>query len=100
MTPENQALSITNGQNTRLTTYPGNHQNVVVNWELFLGRQRWLSDTFLGQLGLDIGTTGSTTLNGTILDHVNSINGYYTYSYQVKHTYVAVKGKLLAEVNY
>ena len=100
MNGQDRTITLTNGVNTTQGYYPRADKNVVLNWELFFGRQLWLNDRFLGQLGLDIGTTGNANLAGVIIDSSNSIVANYTYGYQVKHSYIALKGKLLADTNY
>lgn len=64
----------------------------------FLGIQKTLSQTLQGQLGVAVGFTNNTSLNGSIWDDADPEFDNFIYSYKLQHTHVAVKAKLLAEL--
>lgn len=68
--------------------------------ELFLGLQRSIKPTVLGQIGIAVAATSQLTLNGDIWEDADpDFNDFY-YRYKVNHAHVAVKGKLIAERSY
>lgn len=71
--------------------------NTLFDGEVFLGLQKALTQTLQGQLGLAIAATSNAKLSGVILDDADPDFNNYTYNYQLQHTHVAVKGKLLAD---
>lgn len=82
-------------------TYAADHaSHALVNGEIFLGIQKPLREKIEGQIGLAVATTGNAALSGVIWDDALPQFNNYTYSYQVRHTHVAVKGKLLADGGY
>tara|TARA_R110002126_G_scaffold123850_1_gene265727 strand:+ start:403 stop:1197 length:795 start_codon:yes stop_codon:yes gene_type:complete len=82
-------------------TYAANHtSHVLVDGDVFLGIQKPLREKLEGQIGLSVATTGNASLSGYIWDDAQAQFNNYTYSYKVKHTHVALKGKLLAERGY
>ncbi len=82
-------------------TYAANHaSHALVDGEVFLGIQKPLREKLDGQIGLAVATTGNASLSGHIWDDAESQFNNYTYDYQVKHTHVAIKGKLLADRGY
>lgn len=93
------------GQKQTLTLAPGIEKtytadqptNTLGQAELFLGMQKPLSKLLQGQLGLALGSTGNASLSGDIWDDADSEFNNYTYQYQVKHSDIAVKGKLLGD---
>ncbi len=72
----------------------------IADGEFFFGMQKPLGYQFLGQLGLAFATTDFANLQGEIWDDADPQFNNYTYSYQVRHSHVAVKGKLLADRGY
>jgi len=74
--------------------------HALVDGEIFLGVQKPLREKLQGQLGLAVATTGNAAVSGYIWDDAQAQFNNYTYKYQVKHTHVAVKGKLLADKGY
>lgn len=77
-------------------TYTADQQtHVLADGELFFGIQRGLNTRIQGQFGLAIATTSNAGLSGDIWDDANPEFNNFTYHYQVRHTHVAVKGKLL-----
>lgn len=82
-------------------TYAANHaSHALVDGEIFLGIQKPLREKLDGQIGLAVATTGNASLSGNIWDDAQSQFNNYTYDYQVRHTHVAIKGKLLADRGY
>jgi len=82
-------------------TYAANHASyALVDGEGFLGIQQSLREKLKGQIGLAVVTTGNASLSGRIWDDADSQFNNYTYHYQVRHTHLALKGKLLAERGY
>lgn len=70
------------------------------DFEVFLGGQHALSATLLGQLGLAVGVTTDAALSGIIYDDAEPQFANYSYRYNVQHTHVAAKGKLVADMGY
>ena len=82
-------------------TYAANHaSHALIDGEIFLGIQKPLREKLEGQIGLAVATTDNASLSGNIWDDADSLFNNYTYSYQVRHTHVAIKGKLLADRGY
>ena len=82
-------------------TYSANHaSHALVDGEIFLGIQKPIHEKLDGQIGLAVATTGNASLSGNIWDDAESQFNNYTYSYQVRHTHVAIKGKLLSDRGY
>jgi opacity protein-like surface antigen len=82
-------------------TYAANHaSHVLLDGEFFLGIQKPLCEKLEGQIGLAVATTGNASLSGNIWDDAAPLFNNYTYHYQVRHTHLALKGKLLAERGY
>ncbi len=72
----------------------------MLDGEIFLGIQKPLREKLDGQIGLAVATTGNASLSGNIWDDAEPQFNNYTYDYQVRHTHVAIKGKLLSEGGY
>ncbi|QEY51383.1 outer membrane protein [Legionella longbeachae] len=68
--------------------------------EVFLGMQTALSQIIQGQLGVAVGVTSDAKLNGEIWDDADPEFNNFTYSYKLQHTHIAVKGKLLADIDF
>lgn len=82
-------------------TYSANHaSHALVDGEIFLGIQKPIREKLDGQIGLAVATTGNASLSGNIWDDAQAQFNNYTYNYQVRHTHVALKGKLLADRGY
>ena len=82
-------------------TYTANHtSHALVDGEIFLGIQRPIREKLEGQIGFAVAATGNASLSGNIWDDARAQFNNYTYNYQVKHTHIAVKGKLLADRGY
>ncbi|MCW8398836.1 porin family protein [Legionella sp. PATHC038] len=74
--------------------------NTLFDGEVFLGLQKWLSQTLQGQLGVAVAATSNAKLSGHIWDDADPEFDNFTYEYKIQHTHVAVKGKLLADMGY
>lgn len=82
-------------------TYAANHlSHALVDGEIFFGIQKPLREKLEGQLGLAVATTGNASLSGQIWDDADPEFNNYTYNYRVKHTHLALKGKLLSGPGY
>lgn len=82
-------------------TYTANHSSrALANGEFFLGIQKSLQAQLQGQLGLAVATTGNAVLSGNIWDDADVTFNNYTYNYKIRHTHIALKGKLLADRGY
>ncbi|QLZ69747.1 porin family protein [Legionella sp. PC1000] len=78
-------------------TYTENNStNTLADFEVFLGLQRSLTATFLGQLGVAVAATTNANFSGDIWDDASPEFDNYTYNYKIQHTHIALKGKLLA----
>ena len=69
----------------------------IVGGEVFLGYVHQLSTHLQGQLGVAAVTTSNAQLKGDIWEDADPNFNNYTYSYNLTHTHVALKGKLLAD---
>ncbi|CDZ76346.1 Opacity protein antigens [Legionella massiliensis] len=68
--------------------------------ELFLGMQRLLGQSFIGQLGIAFAGSSNAKLSGNVwLDADPSFDDFF-YNYKINHTHVAVKAKVLAGTQY
>ncbi|HHF7374041.1 outer membrane protein [Legionella bozemanae] len=82
-------------------TYVANKSTrTLFNGEVFLGLQKRLSQIIQGQLGLAVGATSNANLSGMIWDDADPEFANYTYEYQIQHTHIAAKAKLLADMGY
>ncbi len=84
-----------------IKTYDAEHTaHALFDGEVFVGIQKELPKAFLEQIGLAVAATSNAKLSGNIWDDADSTFNNYSYSYQVQHTHIAVKGKLLADRGY
>ncbi len=74
--------------------------HTIFDGEVFVGLQKRLSQTVLGQLGLAVGATSNANLSGMIWDDADPEFDNYTYAYKIQHTHIAAKAKLLADMGY
>lgn len=82
-------------------TYTAEHStNTLAYGELFLGIQRQLHQKFKGQLGLALAATSAIEFSGDIWDDADPRFNNYTYEYHLKHTHIALEGKLLADTDF
>ncbi|WP_415073414.1 hypothetical protein [Legionella sp.] len=95
----NQTISLTP---EIVKTYISNHNSTqtLADGELFLGIQSGLPYNLLGQFGVAAATTSKAGLSGIIWDDGLPEFDNYSYQYKVRHTHVALKGKLLLERGY
>lgn len=81
-----------------LKTYVANNSTTTLpNGQLFLGIQRVLPKHILGQIGVEFAATENANLSGVIWDDADPQFDNYTYQYQVQHTHIVLKGKLLGD---
>ncbi|OGV35609.1 MAG: hypothetical protein A3E88_06590 [Legionellales bacterium RIFCSPHIGHO2_12_FULL_35_11] len=77
-----------------------NATHTLADGEVFVGIQKNLPKALLGQLGIAVAVTSNAKLSGYIWDDADSTFNNYSYGYQIQHTHVAVKGKLLSNRGY
>lgn len=94
---QTQTLNLT--PTIKKTYSADNQSNLLYNGELFAGIQRILTPNFQGQLGVAIAMSNSGELSGNIWDDALSEFDNYTYSYNVQHSHIALKGRLLTDTN-
>ena len=82
------------------TYSPSNTTSALFNGEVFAGAQKRLGNKLQGQLGLAVAATSDTSLSGEIWDDADAEFNNLAYHYNLQHTHVAIKGKLLAELGY
>lgn len=68
--------------------------------EIFVGIQQTLSNQLLGQFGISLAATSDASLQGNIWDDADPQFNNFTYSYKIRDTRVALKGKLLVDRGY
>ncbi len=79
-------------------TYDGRVSNQpLAEGEVFLGLQRLLNQQLWGQLGIAVVTSSNADLSGDIWEDADPAFNNYIYDYKIRHTHVALKGKLLAD---
>lgn len=76
-----------------------NSGNAFPAGELFLAWQAPIGFNLLFQIGVEGETAQSAQLTGTIWEDADPNFNNYNYSYNVSHSQIAVKGKLLSDVN-
>lgn len=82
-------------------TYAANNKtNVLFDGELFLGIERVIYPNVQGELGIAVAATNHAQLSGNIWDFGNAQFNNSNYTYQVQHTHIAAKGKLIGDVGY
>src|SRR5438445_2072890 len=79
-----------------------NTTNDFPSAELFLGWQKILSanlkgQSLIGQLGIAVATAGNAKLQGDIWEDADPNFNNFNYSYKIRHTQVAVKGRLIGD---
>ena len=92
-----QTLDLAPGVTKTFTT--NRPTSTPITGAIFLGIQTPLPKSIQGQIGLDFTTTGSAHLSGNIWDDADPTFNNYDYQYQIKHSHVALKGKLLSNCN-
>lgn len=82
-------------------TYVANSfTSTLAEGELFFGIVRPLRNGYQYQVGVALATTSNAQLSGIIWDDANPAFDNYAYEYQLNHTHLALKGKLLADKGY
>lgn len=92
-----QTLSLTPEIQKTYTVRRANHS--VVEGEIFLGIQRPLFNILQAQMGIAAALVSYTRLSGVILDDANPLFSNHIYHYQLRHSQVTLKGRLLADMN-
>ena len=69
----------------------------VVDGEIFVGVQRAINRNFLGQIGVAVAAASHVQLDGDVIGLVGSSGNNFLYAYDINHTHIAVKAKVLAE---
>lgn len=82
------------------TYAPSTSTQALADGELFAGVQKDLPKSFQGQLGLAVAVTGDAKPSGNIWDDADPAFNNYTYRYQIHHSHIAIKGKLLLDKGY
>lgn len=77
-----------------------NTSHSLSSGEIFLGLQRELNARFAGQFGLALALSSNANMTGDIWQDADPNFNNFSYDYQISHTHVAVKGKLLADIAY
>lgn len=79
-------------------TYAANQSTqTLFDGELFLGIEKPLLFDLEGQLGLAVAATSNAKLSGDIWDDADPLFNNFNYTYNIQHTHIAAKGKLLGE---
>ena len=80
------------------STYAGaSNSQAVFDGEIFLALQRAINRNFLGQAGVAVAVMSSAQLKGDIVNTMSHYNEDFLYAYDVSHTHLALKGKILIE---
>ncbi|MDF1827737.1 MAG: SPOR domain-containing protein [Legionellaceae bacterium] len=95
---ETQAFYLTPDIEKNFSANTSSH--ALVDGELFLGIQKPLREKLDGQIGLAVATTGNAALSGNIWDDADPQFNNAKYNYKIKHTHLAIKGKLLSDRGY
>ena len=85
---------------TQKTYAADSNSTVLADGELFLGVQRPINAKLDGQLGLAVATTSNANLSGNIWDDALPQFNNFNYAYNVQHTHIAVKGKLIQDMGH
>jgi len=103
-----ETQTITSSPQTIRTYTANTSSNTIADGELFFGVQHALklphqlleNHPLQGQIGLAVATTSDANLTGNIWDDADPAFNNFTYRYQIIHTHIAAKGKLLTEAPY
>ena len=82
-------------ENTYVASTP---TKTLAQGEAFLGVQRAMGATLLGQLGLAFAGTGDARLQGRIWETGDPTFDNFSYQYKIDHMHVAIKGKMLYQI--
>ena len=80
---------------TEKTYLSSKSSTALVVGEVFFGAQKGLSQKWLGQIGLALTATGDASFKGYIWDDADVTFNNYSYDYKVRHSAIALKGRLL-----
>ena len=70
------------------------------NGEIFLGLQRDITATLIAQMGLALAVTTPLQLKGDIWQDNDPEFNNFNYSYNISHSHIAIRGKLLKDMRY
>lgn len=96
-TGRTQTLFLTPEIQKTYTARRGNH--AIVEGEVFLGVQHSLFHILQAQMGVAAALASYTRLSGLILDDANSQFANHVYHYQLRHSQVTLKARVLADMN-
>ena len=71
----------------------------IVDGELFLGIRRSLNARLEGQFGIAVAAASNAKQSGDIWENASPNFNNFFYAYKINHEHVAVKGKVLADIN-
>lgn len=80
------------------TYYAVDEQTTLFNGEVFYGAQHAINEMFFGQVGVALLVASNAHLSGHIWEDADPDFNNYQYQYSVNHAHLALKGKLLAEL--
>jgi opacity protein-like surface antigen len=82
-------------------TYAADKRNrSLQSGEIYFGLQKTVFGQLQGQIGLAVALTNNTKFSGEIWDDNAPQFNNYSYSYDVQHAHMALKGKILADLGY
>lgn len=82
-------------------TYTANQpKSIFPNYDLFLGVQKKIQSRVIGQFGVDIAAADHAELAGDIWDDASPEFNNYRYQYHIKHSQLALKGKLIGDFDH
>jgi hypothetical protein len=82
-------------------TYTANSLNQVLgDIEFFAGAEKTLVQNITGEFGLAVATTSYASLSGNIWDDALPQFNNYIYNYQLRHTHLAAKTRILIDKQY
>ncbi len=81
------------------TYYAADQQTTMMGGEIFYGAQHAINSVFTGQVGAALAIASNVHLSGHIWEDADPNFSNYEYHYNVNHAHLALKGKLLADMN-
>ncbi len=84
----------------RKTYVPIDTTSLIGQGEIFLGMQRTFNRRLSGQFGLAALATTNASVTGDIWEDANPNFNNFNYDYQLSHSHIAVKSKLLFDNGY
>jgi len=97
---EGQSQTVQLGPDTIKRYSPNSKTHATGTGELFLGLSSPITPQWIGQLGLALAYTGTGKLQGDIWEDADPAFNNYYYNYKLSSTRVAVKAKLIANMDY